>query len=105
DRSTAERHIRWRGLGSPGGLTARPDTSAAEAELVAAHWAGRISIETSDTDRRATVRWTDAEIGTPIVGSAIARAGYGGIVLGTRTAPAFDPKPIARRAADTSSAW
>ena len=105
DRGTAERHFRWRGLGSPGGLSARPDASAAEAELIAAHRAGRIGIETNDADRRATVRWTDAEFGAPVVGSAIARAGYGGIVLGTRTAPAFDPKPIARRAADPGRAW
>ena len=27
DRGTAERHFRWRALGSPGGLTARPDAS------------------------------------------------------------------------------
>jgi CubicO group peptidase (beta-lactamase class C family) len=105
DRSTAERHFRWRALGIPGGLMARPDASDGQAELTAAHRAGRIGIETNDSDRRATVRWADAEFGAPLVGSAIARPGYGGILLGSRTMPAFDPLPIARRAADTGRAW
>ena len=105
DRSTAERHFRWRALGIPGGLTARPDASDGQSELAAAHRAGRISIETNDTDRRATVRWVDPEFGAPLVGSAIARPGYGGILLGSRTAPGFDPVPIARRVADTGRAW
>ncbi len=105
DRGTAERHFRWRALGIPGGLTARPDASAEQAGLIAAHRAGRISIETNDADRRVTVRWTDADFGAPLVGSAIARPGYGGILLGTRSAPAFDPAPIARRAPDPGLAW
>jgi len=105
DRSTAERNFRWRALGIPGGLTARPDASDEQAGLNAAHRAGRISIETNDADRRATVRWTDPEFGVSLVGSAIARPGYGGILLGSRTAPAFDPVPIARRAADPDRAW
>ena len=37
DRGTAERHFRWRALGIPGGLTARPDASDGQAELTAAH--------------------------------------------------------------------
>ena len=91
DRSTAERHFRWRAIGNPGGLTARPDASDGQAALVAAYRAGRISIETNDADRRATVRRADAERGAPLVGSAIARAGYGGILLGSHSAAAFDP--------------
>ena len=105
DRSTAERHFRWRALGIPGGLSARPDASGGQVELDAAHRAGRISIETNDADRRATVRWTDAEFGASLIGSSIARPGYGGILLGSRTAPTFDPAPIARRAPDTQRAW
>jgi hypothetical protein len=73
DRSTAERHFRWRALGIPGGLMARPDASDGQAELHAAHRAGRISIETNDADRRVTVRWADVEFGAALVGSAIAR--------------------------------
>jgi CubicO group peptidase (beta-lactamase class C family) len=98
DRSTAEQHFRWRALGIPGGLTARPDVSSEQAELIAAHQAGRIVIETSDSDRRATVRWGD------LTGSAIARVGYGGILLGSRAEPAFDPKPLAR-ASYPDRAW
>ena len=56
DRGTAERHFRWRALGIPGGLTARPDASGGQAELIAAHRAGRLTIETNDADRRATVQ-------------------------------------------------
>ncbi len=105
DRTTAERHFRWRALGIPGGLTARPDASDGQAELIAAHRAGRLSIETNDTDRRTTVQWSDPAFGAPLIGSAIARPNYGGILLGSRSAPAFDPAPIARRAADAGRAW
>jgi CubicO group peptidase (beta-lactamase class C family) len=105
DRSTAERNFRWRPLGIPGGLTSRPDDSSGRAALIAAHRAGRISIETNDADRRATVRWTDTEAGAPLAGSAVARPGYGGILLGSRNAPAFDPVPIARSAPDSGRAW
>jgi CubicO group peptidase (beta-lactamase class C family) len=105
DRSTAERHFRWRPLGMPGGLSARPDPSEGQAELVAAHRAGRLTIETNDADRRATVRWSDPAFDTPCSGTAIARSGYGGILLGSREAPLFDPVPIARRAADAERAW
>ena len=105
DRVTAERHFRWRALGIPGGLTARPDASGGQAELTEAHRTGRITIETNDADRRATVRWVDPAFGAPLAGSAIARPGYGGILLGSHTAPAFDPAPIARRPPDAGRAW
>src|SRR6476646_1631361 len=84
---------------------ARPDASGGQAELDTAHRTGRISIETNDADRRATVRWADPAFGAPLVGSAIARPGYGGILLGSRDAPAFDPAPIARDAGDRGRAW
>jgi CubicO group peptidase (beta-lactamase class C family) len=99
DRTTAERHFRWRALAPPGGLDARPEATG-QAELIAAHRAGRLTIETNDADRRATAQWSDP----PLTGAAIARAGYGGILLGSRGAPAFDPVPIARRS-DPSRAW
>lgn len=105
DRGTAERHFRWRAMGLPGGLTAPPEVADEQARLIAAHQAGRIVIETNDADRRAAVHWSDPEFGAPLMGSAIARAGYGGILLGSRTAPGFDPVPIARRAPDRARAW
>ena len=105
DRSRAERHFRWRALGIPGGLTERPDAAAEQAGLIAAHRAGRIVIETNDADRRATVRWTDGEFGGPLVGSAIARVDYGGILLGARTEPAFDPVRVARSTPDAGRIW
>jgi CubicO group peptidase (beta-lactamase class C family) len=105
DRATAEDHFRWRAALVPGGLASRQQDETATAQLAIAHRAGRIRIETSDTDRRATVRWSDADFGPPIVGSAVARAGYGGILLGGHVAPAFDPKSIARRSAETTTPW
>ena len=105
DRATAEDHFRWRAAMVPGGLAGRAQDETATAQLAIAHRAGRIRIETSDTDRRATVRWSDADFGPPIVGSAVARAGYGGILLGGHVAPAFDPKSIARRGAETATPW
>ena len=104
DRSTAERHFRWRALGLPGGLAARPDPAAGNAALNAAHRAGRLTIETNDADRRATVQWSDPAFGAPLTGSAIARPGYGGILLGSHAAPGFDPVPIARRT-KPADAW
>lgn len=104
DRSTAERHFRWRALGLPGGLAERPDPAAGNAALNAAHRAGRLTVETNDADRRVAVQWSDPAFGAPLTGSAIARPGYGGILLGARTAPGFDPVPIARRT-NPSDAW
>ena len=104
DRSTAERHFRWRVLGPPGGLTSQPDVSDRGPEMITAFRAGRLTIETNDADRRATVQWSDPAFGAPLIGSAIARPGYGGILLGSRSAPAFDPVPIARRS-DPARPW
>jgi CubicO group peptidase (beta-lactamase class C family) len=104
DRTTAERHFRWRALTIPGGLIARPDASADQAELIAAYRAGRLAVETNDAERRATVQWSDPAFGAPLTGSAIARPGYGGILLGAHRAPTFDPAPIVRRSNPTR-AW
>ena len=93
DRATAERHLRWRPAVAPGGLAFR-DAPSGQAELVAAHRAGDITIEMNDADLRATVRWNDPGFGEPVIGSAIARPGYGGIVLGPHPAPQFDPAPV-----------
>src|SRR5215831_10450852 len=47
DRSTAEQHFRWRPLGVPGGLSGRPDVFGGQGELIAAHRASRLAIETN----------------------------------------------------------
>jgi CubicO group peptidase (beta-lactamase class C family) len=106
DRSTAERHFRWRPASIPGGLSARPvDSADAILKLEAAQRAGRIVIETNDTDRRVTVCWQDPSLGAALTGTAIARPGYGGILLGPHGTLRFDPVPIARRAAQPGRAW
>jgi hypothetical protein len=104
DRATAERHFGWRPATPPGGLSARqaPDDPAA---LIAAHRDGRIAIAQDDADRRVTVTWTDPEFGEPVSGGAIARSGYGSIVLGPHRNPEFDPQPIARPQPSPSRAW
>ena len=81
------------------------DAPSGQAELAAAHRAGDISIEMSDADRRVTMRWNDDRFGEPVVGSAIARPGYGGIVLGPHPAPQFDPVPVPRRPHAPNRAW
>src|SRR5579872_6417586 len=84
DRATAEAHFRWRPAAAPGGLAFR-DAAGGQAELMAAHARGDITIATNDADRRITVRWDDSEFGEPVIGAAVARPGYGGIVLGPHT--------------------
>ena len=104
DRATAERHFRWRPATPPGGLAARqaPDDAA---PLIAAHRDGRITITQDDADRRVTVTWSDADFGAPVVGAALARRGYGSIVLGPHQNPDFDPKPIERPKENSSKPW
>jgi len=106
DRATAERHLRWRPAAIPGGLAARPVPDAGiAAALTSARADGRLTIKTEATDKRATVRWTDDDFGAPVEGQAIARSGYGGILLGPHTAPRFDPVPVARDAASPGRDW
>jgi len=104
DRGTAERHFRWRPAVAPGGLGFRASPDG-QAELVAAQRAGDISIDMDDTDRRVTIRWNDASIGESVVGSAVARPGYGAIVMGPHQRLQFDPRPIARRRPDANRVW
>jgi hypothetical protein len=104
DRATAERHFRWRPAVAPGGLGFRA-ALAGQAELATAHRRGDIVIDMEDADRRVTVRWDDAGFGEPVVGAAIARDGYGGIVLGPHTKLQFDRQPVARREPDSERAW
>src|SRR5580692_7547370 len=104
DRETADRHFRWRPAAAPGDLTSRPAADD-PAPLIAAHRAGDIRIETDDADRRVKVVWNDPDFGEPVLGAAIARPGYGGILLGQHPAPLFDPQPIARRLPDAERPW
>ena len=104
DRATAQRHFRWRPAVAPGGLGFR-DPPAGAADLAAAHDRGDIAIEMDDAERRVTVRWNDPGFGEPIVGAAVARPGYGGIVLGPHASPHFDPQPVPRRGAAAGNAW
>ncbi len=105
DRGTAERHFRWRAASVPGGLSARPVVADGSAALAAAQRDGRIVLETNDTDRRVTVRWQDPALGHALTAQAIARPGYGGILLGPHAAPHFEPAPIDRRAGEPGRAW
>jgi Beta-lactamase len=104
DRATAERHFRWRLAVAPGGLGFRAAPDGQE-ELAAAQRRGDIVIEMDDADRRVTARWNEAEFGEPVVGAAIARSGYGGIVLGPNANLQFDPVPLARRRGESGRAW
>ena len=104
DRAAAERHLRWRPAVAPGGLGFR-DAPAGQADLAAAHRRGDIVVEMNDADRRVTVRWNDPGFGDPIVGAAIARPGYGGIVLGPQAGLQFDPQPVARKPSNPGAAW
>jgi CubicO group peptidase (beta-lactamase class C family) len=99
DRSTADRNFRLRAATAPAGLAARPVGPTIQAEADAAFAAGRFVIDTDSTDRRATVRWGET------VGHALTRPGYGSILLGPHTAPAFDPAPVARHLPHAGQAW
>ncbi|HJU20001.1 MAG TPA: hypothetical protein VJ770_26410, partial [Stellaceae bacterium] len=104
DRATADRHFRWRPVQPPGNLTTRP-ADGDPATLVAAQRAGHIAIEHDDAERRVTVTWDDPAFGEPVRGAALARPGYGGILLGEHQAPLFDPRPIARPSHETGRPW
>ena len=105
DRATADRHFRPRAALVPGGLSGRPSGLNLQNPLREAVQEGRFSVLTDGADRRVAVTWTDPAFGAPIIGHAIARAGYGGIVLGEHTAPRFEPRPIARQTSGTDRAW
>ncbi len=104
DRATAEQHFRWRPAVAPGGLgfRAAPD---GQSELADAHARGDIVIDTDDADRRVTVRWNDSGFGETVVGTAVARPGYGGIVLETHAGLRFDPQPVSRQRPEPERAW
>ena len=102
DLFTANEHLRVRAAAVPAGLDGRSDSTDIAGDVSAAMAAGRIKIGADSGDHRVTVTWDDPDFGAPVVGSALARAGYGSILLGEHSAPRFDPKPIAR---STPEAW
>ena len=55
-------------------------------------------------DRRVTVSWNDPRFSAPVIGAAVARPGYGSILLGPHAVPLFDPRPLARADA-AGRAW
>ena len=73
-------------------------------------WSRRTGRVTS-ASRRTTPTGASPSPGTirrssrPIVGAAIARPNYGGILLGPHAAPAFDPTPIERQLPGAGHAW
>jgi CubicO group peptidase (beta-lactamase class C family) len=99
DRATADRHFRARAAVVPAGLNARPAGAGIQPEVDAAFAAGRIAIEVNTNDRRVTVRWDNT------IAHAIARSGYGTILLGPNTAPAFNPEPFSRRFPNAARSW
>jgi len=104
NRATADRHHRWRAALVPAGLDARPAGNNEQARLMAAVREGHLHIDTDPADRRVTVQWREPGA-EPIVGSAIARPGYGGILLGEHAIAQFDPKPIIRSLPGAGQAW
>src|SRR6185437_12335541 len=76
-----------------------------QTEAEAAFAAGRIRIGTDTADRRATVCWNDPSFAAPVIGHAVARPGYGSIVLGQHAVPQFDPRPIARHLPGAGQPW
>jgi CubicO group peptidase (beta-lactamase class C family) len=105
DRATADRHFRPRAAVVPAGLSGRPAGLALQATLLAAQRDGRLAVETNASARRVTATWTDPSLGEPVIGSAVAFPGYGGIVLGEHHAPKFEPRAIARQTGDAGRAW
>lgn len=105
DRATADRHSRPVLPNSPGGLSALSEPGPAQATSAAAWRDGRIGVHADDADRRVTVNWNDATFAAPVEAHAIARPGYGGILLGPHAAPKFDPVPVPRRAPDPNRPW
>ncbi len=88
--------LRWRAAAVPGGLGARPDNAAGQAELDAAVAAGHLTIALDDAAHAIAVTWTDPGFGAAITGRAIAPDGHGGIVLAAAAGLAFTPVPIPR---------
>ena len=105
DRTTADRHFRPRAAAVPAGLSGRPAGLAIQDQLAQGVRDGRFTIDADSAGQRVTVTWSDPAFGDPVRGAAIARAGYGGILLGPHAAPRFTPAPIRRAAGTPNRAW
>ena len=105
DRATADRHFRPRAAQAPGGLSGRAGGVNLQDALRAAVAEERLGVQADTADRRVTVTWTDPALGAPVSGAALAREGYGGILLGEHAALRFDPQPIPREAPDANRPW
>ncbi|MGE0225793.1 MAG: serine hydrolase domain-containing protein, partial [Acetobacteraceae bacterium] len=66
--------------------------------------AGQLSVQADPGDQRVTVIWNRPGA-DPIIGSAVARPGYGGILLGQHAVPQFDPKPLHRHLPGAGKPW
>ncbi len=100
DQATALRHFRRKPADAPGDLAATADDPAHAADVAAAWQAGHITIAADPADRRVTVTWAGEA-----TGAAIARDGYGGILLGPHDAPRFDPAPLDRPGPAPHAPW
>lgn len=95
----------WNAMPAPGGLSAKTDTAARQAQLLAAWQAGHITLLPELDLRRVSISWMDPILGGPLTGAAEAPLGWGGVVLGEQGALEFTPFAIPRRGPDTSRAW
>ena len=105
DHHTANLHLRPRAAVVPAGLDSRSDDTDIAGDLNAALAGGQLRVETDAKDQRVTVAWNDPSFGSPIIGSALTRPGYGSILLGEHAVPSFDPKPIHRHATAAGKPW
>ena len=105
DHVTATMHFRPRAAAVPAGLDGRSDGTDISADFNAALETEQIRIESDMKDHRLTVAWNDPSFGSPIIGSALTRPGYGSILLGEHAVPRFDPKPIHRHATPEGKPW
>ncbi len=100
----ARARLRWRGVPPTSGLDAMRDAAPRGAVVAAAAREGAVVIAPDAAARSVAITWTDAALGAPVVGGAIAPVGWGGIVTGGGGVSPVVGTPI-RRAAASGRAW
>lgn len=105
NRAKADLRFKLRASMVPAGLDARPVGANINAEAAAAHRDGRITVQADAAEQRITVCWNDRSFAAPVIGSALARPGYGSILLGEHSVPRFEPKPLHRHLPGAGKAW